>query len=105
MANERDRGITQERFVTTVAHAARVGRDRAQRVADRAATDEDAARRVIDAVLETLSVRIAGGEVDDLRARLPVAFHPALERGKELSEEFLDVTSQPPAEYEALVRR
>jgi uncharacterized protein (DUF2267 family) len=120
-----------------------------QRVADRAATDADEARRAIDAVLETLAMRIAGGEVDDLRARLPVEFHAALERGKELSggkamrmslddfvrrvadqegtsreralehvsavlrtvreavgeQEFLDVTSQLPAEYEALVRR
>jgi uncharacterized protein (DUF2267 family) len=120
-----------------------------QRVADRAATDADEARRAIDAVLETLAMRIAGGEVDDLRARLPVEFHPALKRGKELSggkatrmrlddfvrrvageegipldralehvsavlrtvreavgeQEFLDVTSQLPAEYEALVRR
>jgi uncharacterized protein (DUF2267 family) len=120
-----------------------------QRVADRAATDADEARRATDAVLETLAMRIAGGEVDDLRARLPVEFHPALERGKELTggkarrmrlddfarrvaeregisldralehvsavlrtvrdavgeQEFLDVTSQLPAEYEALVRR
>ena len=120
-----------------------------QRAADRAATDPDEARRAIDVVLETLAMRIAGGEVDDLRTRLPVQFHPALERGKELSggkatrmrledfvrrvaeqegisldralehvsavlrtvrdavgeEEFLDVTSQLPAEYEALVRR
>jgi uncharacterized protein (DUF2267 family) len=120
-----------------------------QRVADRAATDPDKARRATDAVLETLAIRIAGGEVDDLRARLPVQFHPALDRGEELSggkamrmslddfvrrvaeeegisldralehvsavlrtvrdavgeEEFLDVTSQLPAEYEALVRR
>jgi uncharacterized protein (DUF2267 family) len=120
-----------------------------QRVADDAATDPDEARRAIDAVLETLAMRIAGGEVDDLRARLPVEFHPALDRGKGLSggkamrmrlddfvrrvaeeegisldralehvsavlravrdavgeQEFLDVTSQLPAEYEALVRR
>ena len=118
-----------------------------QRVADRAATDPNEARRAIDTVLETLAMRIAGGEVDDLRARLPVQFHPALKRGKELSggkatrmrlddfvrrvaeqegisldralehvsavlrtvrdavgeQEFLDVTSQLPAEYEALV--
>ena len=120
-----------------------------QTVANRAATDADEARRAIDAVLETLAMRIAGGEVDDLRARLPVQFHPALERGKQLSggkatrmrlddfvrrvaeeegiqldrarehvsavlrtvreavgeQEFLDVTSQLPAEYETLVRR
>jgi uncharacterized protein (DUF2267 family) len=118
-------------------------------VANRAATDADEARRAIEAVLETLAMRIAGGEVDDLRARLPVPFHPALERGTRLSggkatrmklddfvrrvaeqegisldrarehvaavlrtvrdavgeQEFLDVTSQLPAEYEALVRR
>jgi uncharacterized protein (DUF2267 family) len=120
-----------------------------RRVADRAATDADEGRRATDAVLETLAMRIAGGEVDDLRARLPVEFHPALERGKKLSggkatrmrlddfvrrvaeqegisldralehvsavlstvreavgeQEFLDVTSELPAEYEALVRR
>jgi uncharacterized protein (DUF2267 family) len=118
-------------------------------MAERAATDADEARRAIEAVLETLAMRIAGGEVDDLRARLPVQFHPALERGTRLSggkatrmklddfvrrvaeqegisldralehvsavlrtvrdavgeQEFLDVTSQLPAEYEALVRR
>jgi uncharacterized protein (DUF2267 family) len=56
-----------------------------QRVADRAGTDTKAARRAIDAVLETLAMRIAGGEVDDLRMRLPAEFHAPLERGKELS--------------------
>jgi uncharacterized protein (DUF2267 family) len=120
-----------------------------RRVADRAATDPGEARRAIDAVLETLAMRIAAGEVDDVRARLPVEFHSALERGKQLSggkatrmrlddfvrrvaeqegisldralehasavlrtvreavgeKEFLDVTSQLPAEYDALVRR
>jgi uncharacterized protein (DUF2267 family) len=240
MAYDIDRSITQEQFVTTVAHAARIGLDRAERateatlqtlaeridageardlaeelpdevapwlatttpaerhapavfialqrtvspqefadlsaelpkdfdpllpagpdievistdsfirgVANRAATDADEARRAIEAVLETLAMRIAGGEVDDLRARLPVQFHPALDRGRGLSggkatrmtlddfvrrvaeregisldralehvsavlravreavdeQEFLDVTSQLPAEYEELVRR
>ena len=120
-----------------------------RQVANRAAIDADEARQAIDAVLETLAMRIAGGEVDDLRARLPVPFHPALDRGKALSggkamrirlddfvrrvaeregisldralehvsavlravreavgeQEFLDVTAQLPAEYEALVRR
>ena len=120
-----------------------------QRIADRGATDPDEGRQAIDAVFEMLAMRIAGGEVDDLRARLPVEFHPALDRGKELSggkakrmrlddfvrrvaeqegislaralehvsavlravreavgeQEFLDVTSQLPAEYDALVRR
>ena len=53
-----------------------------QRVADRAGLDQDGARRAIGAVLETLAERIAGGEVDDLVALLPVELHPALERGK-----------------------
>jgi uncharacterized protein (DUF2267 family) len=119
-----------------------------QQVADRAGVHEEEARRAIDAVLETLAMRIAGGEVDDLRMRLPVVFHPPLERGKELSagkatrmklddfvrrvaeregialdtafehvravlstlrdalgeREFLDVTSQLPAEYEIAIR-
>ncbi|HWE11283.1 MAG TPA: DUF2267 domain-containing protein [Solirubrobacteraceae bacterium] len=56
-----------------------------ERVADRAGTGADEARRAADVVLETLAMRIAGGEVDDLKARLPVAFHSALERGKELA--------------------
>lgn len=56
-----------------------------RRVADRAGIDADQARRATDAVLETLAARIAGGEVDDLRLRLPVALHPALDRGKALS--------------------
>jgi uncharacterized protein (DUF2267 family) len=184
MANDTDRSITAEQFVTTVAQAARIGvhridageaRDLANeppdeiapwlatttpaerldideflhRVAERESVDIETAERHIEAVLETLAMRIAGGEVDDLRARLPVQFHPALDRGKELSggktkrmrlddvvrrvaeqkgislaralehvsavlravreavgeQEFLDVTSQLPAEYEALVRR
>ena len=93
----------------------------------RAATDADEGRRATDAVLETLAMRIAGGEVDDLRARLPIEFHPALEHGRRAcrstgrsstcprccapsakwwgEQEFLDVISQLPAEYEALVRR
>jgi uncharacterized protein (DUF2267 family) len=56
-----------------------------QRVAHRAAIDIDGARRASEAVLETLASRIAGGEVDDLIARLPIELHPALKRGKELS--------------------
>lgn len=57
----------------------------ARRVADRASIDADQARRATDAVLETLAGRIARGEVDDLRRRLPVALHPALDQGKALS--------------------
>jgi uncharacterized protein (DUF2267 family) len=55
------------------------------RVADRERTDPDAARRTTEAVLETLAERIAGGEVDDLVARLPVELHPPLRRGREHS--------------------
>jgi uncharacterized protein (DUF2267 family) len=47
-----------------------------RRVADRAGIDADQARRATDAVLETLAARIAGGEVDDLTMRLPVACIP-----------------------------
>jgi uncharacterized protein (DUF2267 family) len=70
------------------------------RVADRAAVDHDAARRAVDAVLQTLATRIAGGEVDDLIARLPVELHPPLKRGKELSGG--KATRMP---FEAFVRR
>jgi uncharacterized protein (DUF2267 family) len=56
-----------------------------QRVADRAGVTPDAARRATDAVLETLAERIAGGEVEDLVARLPLALHEPLERGRERS--------------------
>jgi uncharacterized protein (DUF2267 family) len=54
-----------------------------QRVADRAAVTPDRARRATDVVLETLAERIAGGEVDDLVARLPLALHEPLKRGRE----------------------
>jgi uncharacterized protein (DUF2267 family) len=56
-----------------------------QRVVDRAGVDIEEARQATEAVLETLAMRIAGGEVDDLRMRLPVTFHAPLQRGKELS--------------------
>jgi uncharacterized protein (DUF2267 family) len=55
------------------------------RVEGRAGLNEAAAWRAIDAVLETLGERIAGGEVDDLAAHLAPELRPALERGKELS--------------------
>jgi uncharacterized protein (DUF2267 family) len=51
-------------------------------VADRAATDEQGARRATEAVLETLGERISGGEVDDLIARLAPELHEPLRRGK-----------------------
>jgi uncharacterized protein (DUF2267 family) len=53
------------------------------RVADRAGLSEDAARRATDAVLETLAERIAGGDVEDLLARLPVELHEPLRRGRD----------------------
>ncbi len=43
--------------------------------------DLDGARRATDAVLETLAERIAGGEVRDLMARLPIELHGPLQRG------------------------
>jgi uncharacterized protein (DUF2267 family) len=58
-----------------------------QRVAERAGVDADAARRAIDAVLETLAERISGGEVDDLISRLPVQLHEPLKRGRASSGE------------------
>ncbi|MEA2273412.1 MAG: hypothetical protein QOI98_2120 [Solirubrobacteraceae bacterium] len=56
-----------------------------QKVGERAGLDEDRARVVTEAVLETLAERIAGGEVDDLIGRLPVELHDPLKRGKAAS--------------------
>jgi uncharacterized protein (DUF2267 family) len=57
-----------------------------QRVADRAGlrNAEDAVRPA-EAVLETLAERIAGGEVADVIAQLPVELHAALRRGADRS--------------------
>jgi uncharacterized protein (DUF2267 family) len=52
-----------------------------EHVAGRAGVDRDAAWRVTEAVLETLAERIAGGEVEDLVARLDVQLHAPLRRG------------------------
>jgi uncharacterized protein (DUF2267 family) len=52
-----------------------------RRVADRAGIRPADAQRTTEAVLETLAERIAGGEVADLIAMLPVELHPALRRG------------------------
>jgi uncharacterized protein (DUF2267 family) len=54
-------------------------------VGRRAGIERDAARRTTDAVLEALAQRIAGGEVDDLVARLPTELHDPLRRGRERS--------------------
>ena len=52
-----------------------------RRVAERAGIDAGAARRATEAVLETLAERVAGGEVADLLAQLPVELHAPLRRG------------------------
>jgi uncharacterized protein (DUF2267 family) len=54
-------------------------------VAERADVDLEGARRATDAVLETLAERIAGGEVRDLMAHLPIELHDPLRRGSERS--------------------
>ena len=100
----------------------------------RAATDADEGRRAIDAVLETLAMRIAGARSTTCgrdcrrvpprpRAAVTEAHAAATERASEQSSRpprvrgaahrprsggragVLDVISQLPAEYEALVRR
>jgi len=52
-------------------------------VAAESGCDHDAARTLTEAVLETLAERIAAGDSDDLAARLPVALHPPLHRGRD----------------------
>jgi uncharacterized protein (DUF2267 family) len=53
------------------------------RIEGRAGLDRRGAKRALEAVLQTLAERIAGGEVDDLVAALPAELRPALERGRE----------------------
>ncbi|MCW2611758.1 MAG: hypothetical protein QOC93_3669 [Actinomycetota bacterium] len=53
------------------------------RVAERADVDLDTARRAAEATLETLAERIAGGEVEDLLAHLPLELHGPLHRVKD----------------------
>jgi uncharacterized protein (DUF2267 family) len=55
-------------------------------VATRASVDTDTARRITEAVLETLGERIGAGEVDDLLTQLPISLHPALKRGASHSD-------------------
>jgi uncharacterized protein (DUF2267 family) len=69
--------------------AAGIGRERqaerptdlVDRVAELAGLDRESARRAVDAVLETLAVRISQGEVEDLANELPPYLRPALEEG------------------------
>lgn len=56
-------------------------------VAAKAGIDDDAARTLLEAVLETLAERIAPGDSDDLAARLPVALHAPLHRGRDAGEQ------------------
>ena len=60
-------------------------------------------------MLETLAERIAGGEVDDVIVRLPIALHEPLKRGKEMSggkaRRMSLVTVQLPDEYVAALAR
>jgi uncharacterized protein (DUF2267 family) len=53
----------------------------ARRVADLASLDLPTAKRAVEAVLQTLAVRLSEGEVDDLAQRLSADWMPALERG------------------------
>jgi uncharacterized protein (DUF2267 family) len=72
------------------------------RVAELAELDRDQARRVTEAVLETLAIRISAGEVEDLESDIPPDLRPALERGlgvateaKVMSaDEFVDTVAQ-----------
>jgi uncharacterized protein (DUF2267 family) len=68
------------RFVEIV-DAAELLRD----VSQRAGLDPEGARRAVEAVLETLAERIAGGEVEDLISLLGVELHAPLRRGLEAS--------------------
>lgn len=52
------------------------------RVAERTGLDRDGARRAAEAVLEVLSRRITGGQVEDLEVVLPPELRPAMERGR-----------------------
>jgi uncharacterized protein (DUF2267 family) len=51
------------------------------RVGQLTSLEPQRARRAVEAVLETLAVRISEGEVEDLMDRLPTDLIPALERG------------------------
>jgi uncharacterized protein (DUF2267 family) len=52
-----------------------------RRVAELGGLHGQAAARALDAVLETLAVRLSAGEVEDLAGELPGVVRPALRRG------------------------
>jgi uncharacterized protein (DUF2267 family) len=56
------------------------------KAAERSGLEPDAARRAVNAVLETLAERISGGEVEDLIARLPIELRAPLRQGNATSK-------------------
>jgi uncharacterized protein (DUF2267 family) len=102
----RDMAVQLPKEYEPLLQAAGVGRrretrepyDLTLRVAELAGLDREQARKAIEAVLETLAVRISAGEVEDLMKEIPPNFHPALRRGLREShdarkmsvDEFLD---------------
>jgi uncharacterized protein (DUF2267 family) len=67
------------------------------RVSQRLNVDQATARRVTEAVLETLAERIAAGQVEDLIAQLDPLLHPPLRRG--LSSAGPDARRMPLREF------
>ena len=67
------------------------------RVAGRLAAAHSTARRITDAVLETLAERIAAGQVEDLIAQLDPLLHAPLRRG--LAAGGADARRMPAAEF------
>jgi uncharacterized protein (DUF2267 family) len=67
------------------------------RVSQRLGVDRATARRVTEAVLETLAERIAAGQVEDLIAQLDPLLHPPLRRG--LSSAGPDARRMPLREF------
>ena len=59
----------------------------ARHVAERLGVDDGAARRALEAVLETLAERMPPGEDDDLVAALPIEFHEPVRRGARTSDD------------------
>jgi uncharacterized protein (DUF2267 family) len=63
------------------------------RAAEIAGIDRAAARRAVEAVLETLAERISAGEVEDLERELPPNLRPVLERGLSRHREAVAMTA------------
>jgi uncharacterized protein (DUF2267 family) len=89
-----DDALRDASTLTTAETEARAGISADQfleRVADRLDVDRERARRASDAVLEVLAIRLSGGHVSELGARLPPELRPALQRG--LSDSGLQATA------------